>query len=311
MDMANSLLKKAVREVEAVAWRDEAIAHRIHMTARSKTLNPEMAANVARIQSMNPGWALTIYDDADIERFIAEVYGPSTLRIYQMLEPAYGAARADLFRYLCVHGLGGLYLDLKSTTVKPLDSWLRGDDRFLLSQWDSREDGPYDGWGQHPELADVPGGEFQQWFVLASRGHPFLKRAITKVLGNIVRCGVVPPRYGRPGVLMITGPIPFTRAILEVMKQKRLAAPFRRVDIEVDCGVHYSCLPAGDTHIKLNGPHYSQQVKPVVQLGGWRLAWFPKAREWDLELRARRKRWRQIREGFDRRVVRLKTALRR
>jgi len=303
--MTNALLKAAMHEVERVTWRDDPVPRLIHMTARTKVLNPEMAANVAHIQAMNPGWQLTIYDDADIEAFIGSAYGPHTLRIYQMLEPVYGAARADLFRYLCVHALGGLYLDLKSTTSRPLDSWLRDDDRFILSQWHNDDEGPYDGWGLHPELADVPRGEYQQWFVLASVGHLYLRRVITKVLRNIVSCGVVPPRYGRSGVLVITGPIPFTRGIREVEQR----APHRWVDIEADGGVHYSCLPVGTAHIQHNGPHYSQQVKPVVKLGGWRLACFPRAQAWDIEIKDRRKRFRLYRKEKARQLLRLKRAL--
>lgn len=77
---------------------------------------------------MNPGWEHRLYDDADIEAFIRESYGDEILAYYHRIDRRYGAARADLFRYLLLYRLGGVYLDIKSTTVRPLDEVLRPDE---------------------------------------------------------------------------------------------------------------------------------------------------------------------------------------
>lgn len=272
--MTKNLVHAAMLEVDRVEWRDDPIPQCIHMTAKSKTVVANFAENLARIQTLNSDWVFTTYDDQDIERFIERNYGPNTLRVYLKLDATYGAARADFFRYLCLFRLGGMYLDIKSTIVQPINSWLLRSDRFILSQWDNSELGGYPGWGLHSSLSHVEGGEFQQWFVISSAGHPFLRSVIHKVFNNIMDCGLRPPRFGRSGVISITGPIAYTLGILAVMPH----AHFRIVRIEQDCGVHYSCFAVKSAHITLDDQHYSRQFRSVVRLSGWRSLLYPLAR---------------------------------
>ena len=46
--------------------------------------------------------------------YIRREYGESILSCYLRIDPVYGAARADLFRYLLLYRTGGVYLDIKS-----------------------------------------------------------------------------------------------------------------------------------------------------------------------------------------------------
>lgn len=62
----------------------------------------------------NPGWEHRLYNSAKAERFIADHYGVGTLAAYLRIGPEYGAARADLLRYLVIYKHGGVYLDLQS-----------------------------------------------------------------------------------------------------------------------------------------------------------------------------------------------------
>lgn len=83
------------------------IPRRICQTNYSKELPTELKENIARIKSLNPGWSYELYDDADIEQFIGEYYPSELLRYFDKIHPSYGAAKADLFRYLCVYVMGG------------------------------------------------------------------------------------------------------------------------------------------------------------------------------------------------------------
>ncbi len=260
--MSRHLLQSALRELDAVQFDDAAIPKRLHVTASSRALPADAQSNVDHIRTLNQGWSVTVYDDNDIESFLAQQFGPHVLAIYRLINPSYGAARADLFRYLCVFRLGGVYLDLKSTTPIPLDNWLCPDDRFILSQWVNAPQGKYADWGLHKEIHHVPGGEYQQWFVASSIGHPYLRAVCERVLSNISNHRPVPARFGRQGVLQITGPIAYTLAILPIRDRH----PHRIINVEQNGVLHYSFYKGRTEHVEMNPAHYSVRQDPVVRL---------------------------------------------
>lgn len=260
--MSRNRLGDALRELSSVQFIDAPIPHRLHLTAPSKALPDEVRRNLRSIQTQNPGWQITLYDDQDIEAFIAEHFGVNVLAIYRMINVRYGAARADLFRYLCLYRFGGLYLDLKSTTTKPLSQWLTASDRFILSHWDNGPHGKYPDWGMFQELRHLAQGEYQQWFIAASAGHPYLRAVCERVLRNIVSYRAVPAWFGRDGVLRVTGPIAYTLAIHPIRDHH----PHRLVDVERDGGLLYSFYPAVGGHLHLSQTHYSVLTEPIVRL---------------------------------------------
>ena len=129
-----------------------AIPKVIYQTYTTKDLPLLLRENVARLKEINPDYHHELYDDTDIEWFIASRYGSDMLRTYRRINPRYGAARADLFRYLLIYKCGGVYLDIKSRTTRPLDEVLHPDDELLLSHWSNQPGEDYAGWGLHDEL---------------------------------------------------------------------------------------------------------------------------------------------------------------
>lgn len=260
----NRVLHAALQELHREGFTDEPIPRCIHLTVRCKrSLSKELQANIARIRQLNPDWTLTVYDDQDIAHFLAQHFGAATLSVYRRLNPRYGAARADLFRYLCLHRLGGLYLDAKSTTLVPLSQWLKAHDRFILSQWDNGPQGTYSDWGLHKDIAHIPGGEYQQWFIAAAAGHPYLRATCERVIRNILSHRPMPAHFGRMGVLRVTGPIAYSLAIHPILDQH----PHRFVDVEGAGWMSYSFFPRSDDHItRLGDTHYSLLSEPIVQL---------------------------------------------
>jgi hypothetical protein len=259
------LLQAALAEVDRIRVADAPIPRLIHMTASDPSRLPdEIRANLDEIRARNPGWELRIHNDADILSFIGRAYGPSVLAIQSLIDARYGAARADCFRYLCLYAEGGVYLDLKSSTLAPLDTWLRADDRFIVSQWDNGSGAKYEDWGLQPELRHVRGGEYQQWFIASSAGHPFLKAVVEAVLRNIAGYGPLPARYGRYGVVRITGPITYTLAIEPLLERY----PHRVVNVEQNGYVRYSIYDGERGHYVAFKGHYSQLRDPIVPLSG-------------------------------------------
>jgi hypothetical protein len=257
------------RQVIPTLAAQASVPRLIHQTFPSGPLPAEIRENIAAIKALNPTWQHKLYDDAEIEHFIATAYGARVLRSFRSIDPTYGAARADLFRYLLLYKVGGLYLDSKSSASKPLDSVLQPDDRYLISQWRNGPGEPLEWAGIHAELEGVPRGEFQQWFICAAPGHPFLKAVIENVLRNIDLYNPALHGVGKAAVLRVTGPIAYTLAIAPILDRH----PHRRVDSEADLGLRYTIYPQEYLkHVSLFKAHYSLSSRSLVQLGGARAA---------------------------------------
>jgi hypothetical protein len=247
----------------ADGWRPAAIPRVVHQTFPTRDLPEDLARNLAAARAMNPGWDFRLYDDAACAAYIAEAYGADMLRLYHRISPLYGAARADLFRYLLVYREGGMYLDVKSRITRPLDDVLRADDAYVLSNWNYPPDHAYGDYGIHNDLAHLPGGEFQQWHVIAAAGHPFLAAVIDTVTDRIQRYRPWRNGSGKPAVLRITGPIAYTLAIAPLLGRH----PHRTVDAERDLGLGYS-IRAQQGHVGLFATHYGEQKAPLVRQDG-------------------------------------------
>lgn len=239
----------------------------IHQTAPTRgSLLPEVEANIEANMSRNPGWTHCFYSDADIRTYIGDEYGAGVLGSYDRIDPVYGAARADFFRYLLVYREGGVYLDLKSVATRCLDEVIADDDEYLLSHWPNRPGDSYPGAGLHKELSHLPRGEYQQWFIVATPGHPFLDAVIENVIRNLAVYDPLLHGVGGRGVFRVTGPIAYTIAIDGERPHRR----HRLVDNEADLGLEYSFMHAEGrgAHKRLLPRHYSQGLEPIVRPDG-------------------------------------------
>lgn len=235
------------------------IARAIHQIYTGGSVPEDLQANIARMRAANPGWDFRLYDERSMPEYIRDHYGPRVLEYYLKINPRYGAARADLFRYLLIYRLGGIYLDVKSSITKPLSATLRPGDQYLLSRWHNQPGESDQGKGLHRELAGIPGGEFQQWHIAAAAGHPFLRAVIAQVLANVALYNPLVHGTGA-NVLHITGPIAYTLAIAPLLS----CAPHRVVDAEHDLGFVFSIYGSSTKHRGLFGPHYSRLAEPIV-----------------------------------------------
>lgn len=239
----------------------------IHQTTTSRrTLTEPFIANLDHLQKLHPGWTVAFYDGADRLDFIRKHFDKEMVRTYLSINPQYGPARADLFRYLLLYQCGGVYLDIKSSATICLDGVLQKDDQYLLSHWDNAPGRPFEGWGLHAETP-YP-GELQQWHIIAAPRHPFLERVIRFVQMNINCYDVSLDGTGKRAVLRVTGPIAYTKAIRPLLGKARA----RLVNIG-DLGLVYSFLdPFNETfrrsgrfaHESLMPGHYRGLAEPLV-----------------------------------------------
>ncbi|WP_156963939.1 glycosyltransferase family 32 protein [Muricoccus aerilatus] len=239
----------------------------IHQTYRSWDALPQnIRDSIEELRARNAGWEYRFYDDADVAHFIRDAYGAAVLARFERIDPRYGAARADLFRYLLAYRVGGVYLDIKSTAHLPLDEILQPNDRLVLAQWP--QGGRFKGAGIHDwDLAGkIQGGEIQQWHIICAPGHPYIYAVIQAVMRNI-DC-YIPHMHGggRNAVLRLTGPIAYTLAMLPLMPSNL----HRLVAGHDDLGLDYSVYRENSDHKTLFATHYADLTYPIVRASGFR-----------------------------------------
>lgn len=241
----------------------ERIPKIVHQTYFTKKLPKEIQDNINKLQELNSDWVFKTYDDADIEQYIRLHY-PMLIPTFQKINPIYGVAKADLFRYLVIYNEGGVYLDIKSSVAKPLNDIIQPNDYYLLSHWQNGPGQLHQGIGFHRCILN-PRGEFQQWHVIARQGHPFLKAVIENVCNNIDHYNPFLHDTGGWGVVNLTGPIAYHLAITPLLDKY----PHRIEDTNAELGVIYSIYEVnnfGEKNHKQLKKHYTECTDSIVKV---------------------------------------------
>ena len=235
----------------------------VHITCKDFSLLPtEILKKNQQLEQLNPDYQFRYYDDRSMLKWITENCDRSNREVFLKINPNYGAARADLFRYLILNHIGGVYLDIKSSCTVPFNKLIYPTDRFITSHW-MRDDGLVDStFGIHLELLKNKLVEYQQWFVIAQPDNPVLTEVIDRVISNLQKkLNVINTKFGRVGVLESTGPIVFTKAVSDFEE----GVDFTLINSK-KCGLVYSIYEKEgiENHYKLFNTHYSQLFEPII-----------------------------------------------
>jgi len=243
------------------------IIHQTHSLDMNE-LSPLFQSQINEVRSQNPTFEHRFYNNPQREEFIKHMYGDDMLLVYQSINPEYGAARSDLFRYLLLYAEGGVYLDVKSGTSIPLESIIFEDDEYLLSNWcygkcgNLKECNGTCGIENWDWILGTGFGEYQQWWIACRPMHPFMLSVIRKCLANIKSYKYDPcdnTTFGKDGVLHLTGPIAYTQAIFPISEQY----PHRFKFANFGGAFLYSFgSTVGNKHA--DGSHYSRLTSPIV-----------------------------------------------
>ena len=107
----------------------------IYRTWKNKNLTEQFKEAWDTTAENNPEFEQKLYTDLDINNFINEFDYPGLKKAYNRLNPKYGAARADLFRYAILYKNGGFYMDIKTYAKCSIKNKLGNNDGILLSKW--------------------------------------------------------------------------------------------------------------------------------------------------------------------------------
>lgn len=226
----------------------------IHQTYKTNELPDEIQKSVDELKLMNPDYEYRFYNDEDCLNFIKNNYDQETFDLYTSINPNYGSARADFFRYLLMYKVGGVYLDIKSSTTQPLSQTILPTDEYLLTHWEGKD------WS---DVLNYSHGEFQNWHIICKPNHPFLRRTIELVKENIRN---YKGEKGKKSVLFLTGPIVYSRAILESLNELRLYTPestVREFQLENEIGLNY--MNVKSHHSYLYGSNVSENELIILK----------------------------------------------
>ena len=182
-----------------------------------------------------PDYTQLYYSDKDIDNFIQKNYSQRIYNAYKYINPDYGAARADFFRYLIIYYYGGVYMDIKSGPRQKTKDFLdkiknklvvsRGGlslTHFIPVHHFTQTLKLNDDWGYANNM--WLGSEWQQYVFASNPGNPVLGKVIQQVVSNIEH-GLENKNYynkGKYSVLALTGPIVFTKVINEYKNKDKI-----------------------------------------------------------------------------------------
>ena len=128
--------------------------------------------------------------------------------------------RADLAKYLVLYGDGGIYCDLDTVLLKPIDQWIphefRGKANLVVGvEYDVLDGGRWGDW-----TLDL---QFASWAIQAMPGHQAFEIALKHGTGRLQKLAeeqgtsVTDMKASYKEVLDSTGPALFTRSVMEAI----------------------------------------------------------------------------------------------
>ena len=162
----------------------------IHQTWKSENVPLRWRHLVESVKRHHPGWEYRLWTDAAMNEHVRANH-PQLFPVYEAFPK--NVMRADVFRYVVMHDLGGLYCDLDYEFLRP---YPYGDTQLVLSEEFS---------SSRPGAAD---GQIANYVFASAPGHPLWKDMLDDLIRN-------PPRISTiDDIIPATGPGFLTRIFL-------------------------------------------------------------------------------------------------
>jgi mannosyltransferase OCH1-like enzyme len=162
------------------------IPRKIYQAWHDKKVKPIFKEYIDKTLKMNPEYEYELFGEEDMDNFVRDNYDGEIYSCYKRIKLI--TAKVDFWRYLILYKNGGIYLDIDSALLKPLDDLILDYDAVITRE------------------PNVP-NEYVQWALFFCKEHPILKQTIENVVDNIKN-----NRYSN-NVGRMTGPLPYTEAI--------------------------------------------------------------------------------------------------
>lgn len=97
------------------------IPRQLWQSYRTSNLSGEAAQAVSTWAHVNSNLSMMFHDDAAADAFILDMFGPDVHATYTSFPLA--VMRADFWRYAILYARGGIYSDVDTECLRPLDDW--------------------------------------------------------------------------------------------------------------------------------------------------------------------------------------------
>jgi hypothetical protein len=229
------------------------------LTTKNLKLNDQVYSNIEFLKSNNQTWEYELLNEDRQVEFLKR-FASQYLPTYQSFGRGYDAAKMDFFRYVLMQERGGVYLDIKTTFLQPLDYLMAKNDSFVTSHWPYGQDSQFKNWGKHPELSEK--GEFINGVIICEAKSRIMSDVIKAVVRNINEYNAFRNGVGGPAVLRLTGPVAYTLAIEQSIYRESLT--------EIDFfsrGLKFSIFENEKIHLSLSRFHYGRRLNSIIKKG--------------------------------------------
>lgn len=185
----------------------------VHFTVKDKNdLAPHQVVSMASWAHHNPGHSLMLFDDSDILQFMTSYY-PELLPTFEGLRSQ--VERTDMWRYLVLCKMGGVYADSDVVCGRPVSNWAQ--DAGLLVGIENVFNTP-----EEAKRRDYTRQiQMVQWAIASRKGHPVVCR-----MGQYVAVHVAEEKHGEfidpdrnHAILERTGPGIWSSSVHDYIKE--------------------------------------------------------------------------------------------
>jgi mannosyltransferase OCH1-like enzyme len=242
--------------------RDHVIPKVCHQTWYTREISPEFQKVMKNNKLKNPDIEFKLYTDNDMDMYIKKNFDDLTYTAFKKINPKYGAALADFFRYCVLYNEGGIYLDIKSSlTTKLFGNIIKNDDICILDKQRSHGVWRY----------KLGYGTYEQWLLIFCKGHLYLKNMINLMV-EALHSDIEPkpfnmtwfgfgPTSTKEKVLRLTGPDAFAVAIHKSIIFNGIM--HREINYNSFSAYDYMNINK-KVHRRYNKIHYSQLTEPII-----------------------------------------------
>lgn len=176
-------------------------------------------------EDKNPDYKHYVVPDKQCDLLIEQLYSqvPDVAKAYRIMPKS--ILKADFFRYLILFARGGVYTDIDTVGLKPVDEWISNSEMILEKKNRSGLVVGIEADPDRPDWADWYARRIQfcQWTIQLKRGHPMLRGLIAKITDITLtrhKKGQLKKVLGKNeggDIMNWTGPGIFTDTVFEYM----------------------------------------------------------------------------------------------
>lgn len=182
----------------------------IHQTWKTAEVPSDCRESIASWKRLNTDHEYRFYTDADAKLHIATKH-PQLMYAFERMK---AIERADLFRYVILHDVGGVYADIDTVCSRPVSEWAAHahvvpSPRFVVG---------FEMVTNRPDWRQWYANQFQlcQWTMAATPGHEILRRMLETIEGDYA---TFDSREKPVSVMFTTGPGLWSQVVQQYLKE--------------------------------------------------------------------------------------------